>query len=132
MFSIPKNVKYSLLFSFLIFVNCQNETKEKDPQSVDPKQESIVDSSQLNTENQDTIIEKDSISQLDTIAKSIDKKDSLDDKQYIYLTFDDGPFKGSKKISHVISEENIPATVFLVGYNAFTPELKSFIKEYKY
>lgn len=52
-------------------------------------------------------------------------------KQYIYLTFDDGPYKGSHHINNIIKEEQIKATVFIVGLNAYTEEKKQFIEDYK-
>lgn len=36
-------------------------------------------------------------------------------KQYIYLTFDDGPLSGSENIDSVFLQEKIKTTVFLVG-----------------
>lgn len=36
-------------------------------------------------------------------------------KQTLYLSFDDGPNKGTRNVMHIASEENIPVTLFLVG-----------------
>jgi peptidoglycan-N-acetylglucosamine deacetylase len=36
-------------------------------------------------------------------------------KKTIYLTFDDGPNKGTKKLMNIVNAEKIPVTVFLVG-----------------
>jgi peptidoglycan/xylan/chitin deacetylase (PgdA/CDA1 family) len=33
----------------------------------------------------------------------------------IYLTFDDGPNKGTRKLMHVIEQEQVPVTLFIVG-----------------
>lgn len=52
-------------------------------------------------------------------------------KQYVYLTFDDGPFKGSEKINKIIKEEQVKATVFIVGMNAYTDRLQQYLDDYK-
>lgn len=40
-------------------------------------------------------------------------------KKTIYLTFDDGPNKGTKKLLHIIEEEQIPVTVFVIGEHVY-------------
>ncbi|WP_322970221.1 polysaccharide deacetylase family protein [Faecalibacter sp. LW9] len=52
-------------------------------------------------------------------------------KNYVYLTFDDGPFKGSEKINKIIKEEQVKATVFIVGMNAYTQTLQKYLKDYE-
>jgi peptidoglycan-N-acetylglucosamine deacetylase len=37
----------------------------------------------------------------------------------IYLTFDDGPNKGTKKMMHVVQKEQIPVTLFIVGQHVY-------------
>lgn len=37
----------------------------------------------------------------------------------IYLTFDDGPNKGTKKMMHIIEEEQVPVTLFIVGEHVY-------------
>lgn len=37
----------------------------------------------------------------------------------IYLTFDDGPNKGTKKMMHIVKEEKIPVTLFIVGQHVY-------------
>lgn len=37
----------------------------------------------------------------------------------IYLTFDDGPNKGTRKMMHVMEEEQIPATLFIIGEHVY-------------
>lgn len=37
----------------------------------------------------------------------------------IYLTFDDGPNKGTKKMMHIVQQEAIPVTVFIVGEHVY-------------
>ena len=40
-------------------------------------------------------------------------------KKTIYLTFDDGPNKGTRKVMHIVNEEQVPVTVFIIGEHAF-------------
>ncbi len=37
----------------------------------------------------------------------------------IYLTFDDGPNKGTKKMMHVVQQEKVPVTLFIVGEHVY-------------
>ncbi len=37
----------------------------------------------------------------------------------IYLTFDDGPNRGTKKMMHIVKEEKIPVTLFIVGQHVY-------------
>ncbi len=37
----------------------------------------------------------------------------------IYLTFDDGPNKGTRKVMHMVQEEEIPVTMFLIGEQVY-------------
>lgn len=40
-------------------------------------------------------------------------------KKTLYLTFDDGPNKGTKKVMHIAEEENVPITMFIVGEHVY-------------
>ncbi len=40
-------------------------------------------------------------------------------KKTIYLTFDDGPNKGTKKVMHIAQEEKIPVTMFIIGEQVY-------------
>ena len=40
-------------------------------------------------------------------------------KKTIYLTFDDGPNKGTKKMMHIVEEEQVPVTLFIVGQHVY-------------
>jgi peptidoglycan/xylan/chitin deacetylase (PgdA/CDA1 family) len=40
-------------------------------------------------------------------------------KKRIYLTFDDGPNKGTKNVLDIVEQENVPATFFIVGEHVF-------------
>jgi peptidoglycan-N-acetylglucosamine deacetylase len=37
----------------------------------------------------------------------------------IYLTFDDGPNKGTKKMMHIVKEEQVAVTLFIVGQHVY-------------
>ena len=47
-------------------------------------------------------------------AASVKKK-----KKKIYLTFDDGPNKGTQNVLDILQQENVPATFFIVGEHVF-------------
>lgn len=47
------------------------------------------------------------------VAKVIKKK------KKIYLTFDDGPNKGTQNVLDIVQQENVPATFFVVGEHVF-------------
>ncbi|HSC38674.1 MAG TPA: polysaccharide deacetylase family protein [Chitinophagaceae bacterium] len=40
-------------------------------------------------------------------------------KKKIYLTFDDGPNKGTSKVLHIMQQESVPVTFFIVGEHVF-------------
>ncbi len=40
-------------------------------------------------------------------------------KKKIYLTFDDGPNKGTQKVLHIMQQEDVPVTFFIVGEHVF-------------
>ncbi|HET9824228.1 MAG TPA: polysaccharide deacetylase family protein [Chitinophagaceae bacterium] len=40
-------------------------------------------------------------------------------KKKIYLTFDDGPNKGTRNVLAIVEQENIPATFFIVGEHVY-------------
>ncbi len=40
-------------------------------------------------------------------------------KRTIYLTFDDGPNKGTKNMMHIIQHEEIPVTLFVIGEHVY-------------
>lgn len=40
-------------------------------------------------------------------------------KKKIYLTFDDGPNKGTKNVLDIVNDEKIPVTFFIVGEHVF-------------
>ncbi|MCW3089072.1 MAG: hypothetical protein JWP81_141 [Ferruginibacter sp.] len=40
-------------------------------------------------------------------------------KKTIYLTFDDGPNKGTRKVMHIAAEEEMPISMFLIGEHVY-------------
>ena len=128
MFTINNNLKNLALFATLLFAfSCKNEQpKAENSIASEPKEILQDDTDSLYTVKLDTLTQN-----LDTIAKA-EKQNPIDStKQYVYLTFDDGPYKGSKNINKVLTEENVKGTVFLVGFNAFTKDLKQYVEDYK-
>ena len=43
-------------------------------------------------------------------------------KKTIYLTFDDGPNKGTQKVMDIMNEERVPATLFIIGEHVYGSE----------
>jgi peptidoglycan-N-acetylglucosamine deacetylase len=50
-----------------------------------------------------------------TVIASLPKKKT----KTIYLTFDDGPNRGTKKMMHIVEDEQVPVTLFIVGQHVF-------------
>ncbi|RYD80331.1 MAG: hypothetical protein EOP53_08220 [Sphingobacteriales bacterium] len=46
-------------------------------------------------------------------------------KKTIYLTFDDGPNKGTKNVLDIINDEQIPATLFVIGEHVYGSKLQA-------
>lgn len=129
MFTIYRHIKNIFAIGSILFIfSCKNENQ--------PIQNQIVQSEPIEILQDDvdsiyTVKIDSSALQLDTIVKE-EKQNPIDStKQYVYLTFDDGPYKGSKNINKILTEENVKGTVFLVGFNAFTKELKQNVEDYK-
>jgi len=135
MLRIKNYIQHALLFSSLLIVfSCKfNQTTSAyaattEPKTILEKEEDSIytvksDSSILKIDSMQTIVQKDTI---ESIQPPIDST-----KHYVYLTFDDGPYKGSKNINKILTEENVKGTVFLVGFNAFTKNLKQNVEDYK-
>ncbi|MES1225086.1 MAG: polysaccharide deacetylase family protein, partial [Bacteroidota bacterium] len=54
-----------------------------------------------------------------TVAVAKAKPPVKKKKKKIYLTFDDGPNKGTQKVLHIMQEEQVPVTFFIVGEHVF-------------
>lgn len=72
------------------------------------KPETTVKSSTINFSKTDTAVVK-------VIEADAPKKK----KKTIYLTFDDGPNKGTKNMMHIVKDEDIPVTLFVVGEHVY-------------
>lgn len=46
-------------------------------------------------------------------------------KKTIYLTFDDGPNKGTKNVLDIINDEQIPVTLFVIGEHVYGSKLQA-------
>ncbi len=46
-------------------------------------------------------------------------KKPVKQKKKIYLTFDDGPNRGTKNVLDIVQQENVPVTFFIVGEHVF-------------
>ncbi|WP_050009552.1 polysaccharide deacetylase family protein [Flavobacterium sp. B17] len=53
------------------------------------------------------------------IVPNIDDENVPSDKRVIYLTFDDGPNRGTENLLKILHKRNICATAFLVGKHAY-------------
>lgn len=70
-----------------------------------------------------TLEKKDSIAVAEKKqAKPVKKK-----KKTIYLTFDDGPNKGTRSVMHIIEQEQVPVTLFVVGEHVYGSRYQSAI-----
>jgi peptidoglycan-N-acetylglucosamine deacetylase len=55
----------------------------------------------------------------DSATKTVQVALPAKKKKTIYLTFDDGPNKGTKKMMHIVNEEQVPVTLFIVGQHVY-------------
>ena len=55
----------------------------------------------------------------DSTAKTVTVPLPKKKAKTIYLTFDDGPNKGTKKMMHIVNEEQVPVTLFVVGQHVY-------------
>jgi peptidoglycan-N-acetylglucosamine deacetylase len=63
---------------------------------------------------QKPMAKKDSLAKIDYTKPAARKK-----KKTIYLTFDDGPCKGSKTVLSILQKEQTPATLFIIGAHVY-------------
>lgn len=56
----------------------------------------------------------------DTAAAVVKKEAKpVKKKKTIYLTFDDGPNKGTRNVMHIVKQEKIPVTLFVIGEHVY-------------
>ena len=65
------------------------------------------------------MFKKDSASNVFFIKKPVKKKNKT-----IYLTFDDGPDRTTKIVYNILKEEEIPATMFLIGEHVYDSRMQ--------
>lgn len=66
-----------------------------------------------------------------SILKEQVKKTLDSNKYYIYLTFDDGPYKGSRAINEIAKKEQAHITAFVVGAHATNESSKQIVADYQ-
>lgn len=54
-----------------------------------------------------------------------EKSIAIKKKKTIYLTFDDGPNKGTKNVLDIINDEQIPVTLFVIGEHVYGSRLQA-------
>lgn len=90
-----KQFRYLVLLVFIVFVSCDNPSSQK-------------------------VVQRTPVpGQADTSVVTVKPAERKKNKKKIYLTFDDGPNKGTDNVLNIVKEENIPVTFFLVGAHAF-------------
>lgn len=70
-------------------------------------------------------MQKAVVSRTDTIAVAATPVAEKKVKRKIYLTFDDGPNKGTKNVVDIINEEQVPATLFIIGEHVYGSRLQA-------
>ncbi len=59
-----------------------------------------------------------------TAKPKAEKTIQVKKKKTIYLTFDDGPNAGTKKVMDILQQEDIPATLFLIGEHVYGSKMQ--------
>ena len=58
------------------------------------------------------------------VAVPVKKPIAKKRRKKIYLTFDDGPDKGTKTVMDILKDESIPATLFIIGEHVYGSKLQ--------
>lgn len=53
------------------------------------------------------------------VANTVKRQKSKSKKKKLYLTFDDGPNRGTKNVLTIVKDEQVPVTFFIVGEHVF-------------
>jgi peptidoglycan/xylan/chitin deacetylase (PgdA/CDA1 family) len=68
----------------------------------------------------DTVtLKPDSSKPIQVVATLHTKPPAKKKKKKIYLTFDDGPNRGTNKVLHIMQQESVPVSFFIVGEHVF-------------
>jgi peptidoglycan/xylan/chitin deacetylase (PgdA/CDA1 family) len=103
---------FSLAIVLLFFASCHQPNKEV------KKESPVIDTTVIKQQQQQH--------SADSIAKAVVHK------KKIYLTFDDGPNKGTLNVLNAVKEDSIPASFFIVGTHIDdSPEQQETWKELK-
>lgn len=93
--------RYSILFHFflvaILFSSCHSKRANQSPQT----EEIILPEITVTEKTMDSIVS---------------------DKNTIYLTFDDGPNKGTSHVLDVVNKEQVPITMFMIGQQVYGSE----------
>src|SRR5207248_505991 len=57
--------------------------------------------------------------QQSTLSKTVAPVAHKKKKKTIYLTFDDGPNKGTRKMMHIVEEEQVQVSLFIIGEHVY-------------
>lgn len=70
-------------------------------------------------------VKKDSSTIITASLPQEETKPRKKKKKTIYLTFDDGPNKGTKNVLDIINDEQIPVTLFVIGEHVYGSKLQA-------
>ena len=62
-----------------------------------------------------------------TVSKAPVKVKKTSKKKRLYITFDDGPNRGTKNVLHIVQDEAIPVSFFVVGEHVFASPTQSML-----
>lgn len=99
MFSKPfLFIAFIILSSFIFLISCESETDKK-PMTGQPS----------------LFI----LGEKDLTKPDIQLSSNKTNQKYVYLTFDDGPNKGTSNVVNSLKKKNTPATLFVVGQHIY-------------
>lgn len=61
-------------------------------------------------------------------AQRIANGETIDDKKYVFLTFDDGPSPNTEKVLNILKEKNVKGTFFVLGERLDNDNSKNLLK----
>src|SRR5690554_4829810 len=91
-------IAFTTVISFIFLISCESEIDEKPI------------AGQL---SQFVLGEKD------LTKREIQLSSKKKNQKYVYLTFDDGPNKGTSNVVNSLKKKNTPATLFVVGQHIY-------------
>src|SRR5690606_27663555 len=91
-------IAFTTVISFIFLISCESEIDEKPI------------AGQL---SQFVLGEKD------LTKREIQLSSNKKNQKYVYLTFDDGPNKGTSNVVNSLKKKNTPATLFVVGQHIY-------------